>query len=465
MRLQLVGGAYQGRSTNAEPEDCINLFYEKGSDQQSEGTLTNVPGCIEFAELPTGEVRGMRAFGSYLYVVKSSNLYRVDELGNYVDLGIVSSTTGIVSMSDNGIKNGEQISIADGKELKVFTRSTGVITTVASENTSLVAFLDGYTVFPQDNSGQFWWTATYDSTTIDPLDFATAEGKPDNIISIIADRRELWLLGEETTEVWYNSGSAGTFTRFHTGFNHMGCAARHSVARLDNGIVWLGKNDKGKGVVTISYDYKPKILTAEHPQVTYQIAQYAKIDDAFGYVYQHEGHEFYVLTFPTENVTWVYDAATKQWHKRAHAINSTFPNRERYNCYAFAFGKHLVGDYDNGKIYELNSNYFTMDGEIIPNIRTTRGHRDKDEERIRVRKVQVTGEEGMGGEVGLEYSKDGGHTFSNEIRKSFGLVGKYSARAIWRKLGEGRDWVFRITRREDAKTIYTGLTAKEHGEP
>ena len=105
-----------------------------------------------------------------------------------------------------------------------------------------------------------------------------------------------------------------------------------------------------------------------------------------------------------------------------------------------------------------------MDGDIIPNQRDTAGQMEKEEERIRVRSVQLTGEEGVGGTVFLSYSKDGGHTFSSELETSFGEIGAYSHRAIWRKLGHGREWVFRVIRKFDGRTIYKGLIAKRHGE-
>lgn len=462
MRLPFIGGAYKGRSSNTSPEECINLFQENAKADPSDGSLVNVPGCVQFAALPSGEVRGLHKFGDYVYAVVGARLYEVTSSGAYLDLGSIGSSTGVVSMTDNGVENGQQVVIADGGPLKVFNIVTRVLTNTGSENTESVTFMDGYIVFAQKDAVKFWWTALYDATSIDSLDFATPEGKPDNIVAVSAFRRQLWLLGEESSEVWYNSGDP--FSTFQGGFSHIGCAAPQSVSRAGNSLIWLGRNEQGHAVPMAAQDYTPVPLTFEHPQVAYQMNQYTTVEDAFAYTYSYEGHDFYVLTFPTENVTWTFDITSKHWHQRAHIINDTFPNRERYNCHAFAFGKHLVGDYANGKIYELNSDNHTMDGTIIPNVRTTFGQKDKEEHRIRVRSVQLTGEEGVGGDVTLEYSKDGGHTFGNERVKSFGGVGDYATRAIWRKLGQSRDWVFRVTRKVDAKTVYTGLIAKTYGE-
>jgi hypothetical protein len=326
-----------------------------------------------------------------------------------------------------------------------------------------VCFVDGYFVFNETNSGRYWWTALYDGDSIDGLDFATAEGEADNIVTLIAYRKQVVLLGDNSLEIVYNSGGDPPFTSFQGGFNHVGCAAPATPARLGQRVAFLAKNDQGGAVPVSIVDATPESLVKNHPQVAYQMSRYTTIADATAYSYVHEGHFFYVLTFPTENVTWVYDALTDSWHQRAHVIDATFPNRERFSCHTFAFNKHLVGDYENGKIYELNSSVYSLDGALIPNQRTTTWNKDPDESRIRLSSIQLVGEQGVGGDVALSYSKDGGHTWSQSRDVSFGEIGKYKHRAIWRNLGQAREWVFRFVRSTNAKTVYTDIIAKEYG--
>ena len=462
MRLPLIGGAYKGRSSNAASEEAINLFVETSSTEQGEGALVNVPGSILFCQLPVAEVRGMVKLHNYVYAVCGSNLYKIDEAGNYTDLGSIGTSSGPVSMCTNGAPY-DQVAIADGGSLKIYTSSTGVITNTGSANTSSVSQMDGYIIFTENGTGRWWWIFG-GAIVIDGGDNQWAEGDGDSCVGVKCDHRQIWIFGERTTEVYYNTGGATPFSKFQGGFNQSGCAAAATISRVGNSLMWLGKNEFGHAMPMGSSGYQAIPVAHDHPQVAWQMDQYATIADAFAYTYDYEGHAFYVLTFPSANVTWTYDVGAKHWHKRAHIINNTFPNRERYNCHTFAFEKHLVGDYADGKIYELNSKYHTMNGTIIPNQRDTSGQQDKDEERIRVRSLQLAGEEGVGGSVFLSYSKDGGHTFSSELESSFGVIGKYAHRAIWRKLGHGRDWVFRIIRRYDGKTIYNGLIARKYGE-
>jgi hypothetical protein len=71
-----------------------------------------------------------------------------------------------------------------------------------------VGYLDGYFVFNEPNSQRIWITSLQDGTSIDPLDFASAEGSPDGLVSILVDHREAWLFGTNSVEVWYDSGAA-----------------------------------------------------------------------------------------------------------------------------------------------------------------------------------------------------------------------------------------------------------------
>jgi hypothetical protein len=55
-------------------------------------------------------------------------------------------------------------------------------------------------------NGQFYWIEPGE-TTIDPLDFATAERAPDPILQVRVFVDQFWLPGTNTTEVWYFTGN------------------------------------------------------------------------------------------------------------------------------------------------------------------------------------------------------------------------------------------------------------------
>ena len=109
-----------------------------------------------------------------------------------------------------------------------------------------------------------------------------------------------------------------------------------------------------------------------------------------------------------------------------------------------------MGDFENGKIYALDNTVGTQNGTRIPRERRSMSL-GKDEERIRIRSLQLDLDEGFGDSnddtdtaFWMSWSKDGGHTFSNEIERSAGDLGDYGRRLVWRRLGQARNWVFRL---------------------
>ena len=470
MQIPLTGGSYEGRSSNVASQSMINYFYEKGTDGDS---LVSTPGSISLSVPVAGEVRGGIAYNNLAYFVIGSTLYEIDAAGNSTSRGTLTTSTGRVSMAHNGtrVSANQQIFIADSTQRYIYDNTTSTLTGYTDYAAVTVVFLDGYFIFNVKDTDRFYLTSSYDGVTVSALDFETAEGDPDIIHSLIADQRELIAFGTLSNSSWYDSGDTdNTFQRFQGGFKQTGTSAAFSPARTDNNIYWLSMDDRGHGqVVKLGEGRSPIVVST--PEIAYQISTYSTISDAFGYAYQHEGHEFYVLTFPTANVTWVYDASTQQWHRRGHTINDEFPSRERYNCHVFAFGEHLFGDYANGTIYKLDSTVGTIAGTRIPRERTT-STVGQEEKRIRIATLQLDMEEGIGdpsvttdNAMWLSWSKDGGHTFSNEIERSMGDLGDYSRRVIWRGLGQARNWTFKLRTWTPKPHVLKGLYARLYGEP
>jgi len=376
-------------------------------------------------------------------------------------------------MADNGA-NGttQEIMIADGSTKYIYNNVTETLAEVTDTDnfaSDVVAFQDGYFIFNKTDDDSFGISALYDGNTL--LAEFVASGDPDDVVSIVSEQRQVFVFKEKSTSVWYNAGDADAqFQRFQGGYTQTGCVAPFSAKRFDNSVIWLSENERGNAqVVRLTSNFQPVIVST--PEVNYQMSTYSRVDDAHAYVYQDEGHEFYVLTFPTAMVTWVYDASTGQWHKRAHVINGSFPSRERYNCHVFAFGKHLLGDYSNGTIYEMDRDLGTIDGTRIPRERTS-GIISSEEKRLRLSSVQLDMEEGAGDpnddtdtSVWLSYSKDGGHHYSDEIERSMGNKGQYATRLIWRRLGHARNWTFKIRTWSPNRIIIKGLIGRLYGEP
>jgi len=467
MKTPILGSAYVARSVNAADARMINLFPELVPEGGKEPAFLNrAPGLKLKISVGSGPIRGMWVFGGNLYVVSRNKLYKVDSNYAVTQLGTVSGTSGPVSMVDNGI----QLFIACNGPSYIYNSQTNVFAQITDGDfpgAVTVAYLDGYFVFNEPNSQKIWVTELLNGTSIDPLDFASAEGSPDGVVGIIADHREIWAFGTNSVEVWYNSGNADfPLSRIQGAFNEIGCAAPYSIAKMDNGLFWLGKDARGQGIVYRANGYTGQRISTH--AVEWQIQQYEDMSDAIGYTYQQDGHSFYVLIFPQANTTWVYDVATQAWHERAGFDNGDF-TRHRSNCQAFFQGDVLVGDYENANVYSFDLSDFSDNGSVQKWLRSWRAlpTSQNNLKRSAQHSLQLDLETGVGLNLGqgsdpqvmLRWSDDGGHTWSNEHWIGIGKIGEFYRRAIWRRLGmtmKIRDRVYEVSGTDPVKIAIIG---------
>ena len=340
------------------------------------------------------------------------------------------------------------------------------------EGGGTVDITDNYFVYNKPNS-QLWAASDLLSPITDPLSFASKDGSPDDLVSIIVDRREVYLLGEMSSEVWINSGAVPfPFTRIPGTSTQQGIAAQYSMSRMGNSFAYVSKNNRGEAMIVRMNGYFPERIST-HAVETTLVNQ--NVSDAIAWTYQLEGHEVYVVTFPSigdNGLTWAYDNTTSLWHKWLYRNNQNEYERHRGNCCAFFNQQVLVGDYQNGKIYQLSRNYYTDDGQPIRRIRRA-PHITSDLQRQYFHELQIQFQPGVGLSTGqgedpqamLRWSNDGGSTWSNEYWTSIGKQGKYLNRAIWRRLGFARDKVFEVSISDPVKAVIISANLKaEAGE-
>jgi hypothetical protein len=412
-------------------------------------------------------VRGTyTASNDRFFAVVGAYLFELSSTWNILGTYALPGETGIgqVSLTDNG----QDMMIATGPNAYWFNFTANTLTQVTDAvffGATTCGFIDGYIVFNQPNTQIFWITNLY-STVINPLGFASAEGNPDNLLSLLVDHREIWLFGDVSTEVWYDSGGANfPFSFIQGAFISHGIAAPFSAARLDNTTFWLGNDEFGRGIVWRANGYAPiRVSTFALEQA---IQRYPTITDAVAWTYQQDGHSFYVLNFPSGDATWVYDAASGLWHERGYlgtlTANDGQLHRGRPQTHSFAFGKHVVGDWQTGYLYSLDATIAEDDGRAIKFLRAA-PFINNENKRIFFHQFQLAMEVGQGNpggdgpppaapadpQISLRWSDDGGYTWSNYQTVSMGVSGAYTTRVIWRRLGQSRQRVFEVSTGQDA---------------
>lgn len=337
----------------------------------------------------------------------------------------------------------------------------------AFEGGGTVDISDNYFVYNKPNS-QLWAASDLLSPITDPLSFASKDGSPDDLVAIIVDRREVYLLGEMSSEAWLDVGSVPfPFQRIQGSSTQQGIAAAYSCARVGNSFAYVSKNNRGEATIVQMNGYIPQRIST-HAVETTLVGQ--DVSDAIAWTYQLEGHETYVVTFPSigENgLTWAYDITTGLWHKWLYTNNQNQYERHRGNCCAFFNQQVLLGDYENGKLYRLSLSQYTDDGQLIRRLRRC-PHITTDLQRQYFAELQIQFQPGVGLPVGqgqdpqamLRWSDDGGFTWSNENWVTIGKQGQYFTRAMWRRLGFARDRIFEVVVTDPIKAVIVSANLK-----
>lgn len=459
-----LGGSFAGRSVAFDSNRTINLYPElsESGTSRSPVSLIGTPGLLLWLGLTGGRVRGMIPFTDTVsIIVCGSSVWKVNSDKTTKLIGAVADEGPIVSMASNG----QVIMMVGGAAGYFIDPNAETVTPIIDldfEGSTNVYFVDGYFAFNKMNTGQFQITALY-GTDIDGLDYATAEGAPDPLVSLIVDHREVWLLGTETIEVWINVGNPDfPFQRIQGAFLEIGCAAQYSVAKMDNSIFWLARDERGVGTIQRAVGYSP-VRVSNHA-VEYAIGSYSRIDDAVAYTYTQEGHAFYVISFPTAEATWCFDASTNLWHERAYRYPATGQlGRHRSNCQMNFAGLTLVGDWETGNVYALDLDTYTDNGAAIERIRIC-PHIAANAKYVFHQSLELLMQAGVGLPSGqgsdpqamLSWSNDGGYSYGTELWASIGKIGERRARVKWRRLGKARDRVYKVSITDPIPVVFTG---------
>jgi hypothetical protein len=477
-----IGPSYTGRSERFQAQRLVNYYLELDQVGYAKGgqkaVAIGTPGLELLHTVGAGPIRGLytQSNDEISYIVSGNQVFSISaSLSTPVLLsGNLNSSSGPVAITDNGL----QVIIVDGTDGYYITIGTTTVTQIVDPNffsTKTITFQDGYFI-GVDYGTQAFFTSDINSINFPPLNETNAQGSPDVLVAAISNNRELYLLGSKSLEIWYNLGQSATtpFQRQDGRFSQIGCAAAASIAVIGETFFWLGSNAQGGGIVYALENALPTRISTH--AVEYAIQQLGDISGATAYAYQQEGHLFYVLNIPGSPTTWVYDMSSGQWAERQSKVNGVTGRHLGENHCVLA-GTHLVGDYRNGNVYRFNLDYNYDDTHSIPRIRQA-PHLSASLNLNYYWLLEVDWQMGVGLQndgvnpassvdprAVLEISRDGGETFTYVQYASLGKVGQYRYRARWRRLGSGRDLVFRVTLTEPVRaTMLSAYIDWEQGQ-
>ena len=409
--------------------------------------------------------RGQFTVTSRTFAVADVSFYELLADGTQVPWGTVSNDSLPVSMAASP----QQLLLASAGVAYVFDLRTNTLSAIPgatfSGPVSQVGICDDFFIALIVASKEFYVSGVLDATDWVSNGSAIVSVFPDNIVGMLVDHREIWFWSDTQSVVYYDSGNVFPFDVIPGAFIEAGLAAKFGAVQLDNTVFWLGADARGHGVAWRGYGYFPQRVSNFATEFAWQ--GYGRIDDAVSFSYQDQGHQFWVIYFPTPSKTWVYDTLTQMWHERGYWLTSIGQfGAARYWNHTFNFGKHLVGDWQSDSIYEMHIpvesggvwSFADDNGNPIRRVRRA-PHISKEQKRQFFSELQVYVETGLGPvppltdgagnprepQMTLRWSKDSAHTWSDEYTRGCGQAGDYKKRVRWLRLGRARDLVFEIS--------------------
>lgn len=462
MRLPLNVPVQQGLAPEISAAVRLNCYLEAGGDF-SPLSLICRPGLRPGLDGEgSGTVRGRGyMFNGEFWFARGNKVYSTTGTTT-TERGTLNTSTGYVDFADNGEGIGDQLLIVDGASGYIWDTSDDTFTEIADADFPAspvqVVYLNFFFIVFDRDTQKFYASDSLDGTAWQSLRFASAEAVPDDVVAISATRQDLILIGERSTEFWTYTGNVDfEFERFQNGVIASGCEAGFSVVTVDNGLLYLeNTRDGGRRFVRpgggVAALVSPNWLNVLLDRMT-------TVSDCFGYAFKYRGHEFAVFQFPSADETFVYDASTRQWARWTYFEDGKH-KRFLVDAHAYLNGKHYGVDRRNGNIVQLEGDYDSDAGADI-RMEWIAGHVQAEGRRVKHSAYQLQMAEGaqtLGGDlpyVMLQWSDDGGHTWSNEHWRSMGARGKYGHRIRWTRLGMARDRVYRHAITAPVKRIVT----------
>lgn len=439
--VPFVGPSYSLTNRKAGVSRAVNL-YLLGLETPSKAPwiLEEFPGLVLFSTL-AGPVRGGIEAAGRCFFVAGSTLYELDSAGAATNRGTLSSSSGRVEFAWGTT----QLVLVDGANGYVFTLASnafGQITDPDWRGSSRVGYLSGRFFFVDPGTGQHYASAIDDATNLNALDYATAESSPDPIVGHVIDHGQALFFGTHTVESWSPQGGDYPLSRDSGTILQVGAIAGHTIQRIDNGVMWVGRDENGGGIVYRLVGMQPQ--RASTVAVEQALQRSTDLSSAYAYAWQRHGLTFYAIKAPGVTSTWVYSVASGTWSEMCDLDNGNLVSH-RADCHVYAFGKNLVGDED-GKVYYMSESAYTWAGDPKPRIRVSPNYASPKKQRFSEFTLDTNVGEASQGQtvtVELSWSDDGGFTWGNPVARTF-VVGQYDRLLRWHRLGIANDRVWQV---------------------
>jgi hypothetical protein len=434
------------RSPFLAADRSVNLYLDELPAQRGTYVLLSMPGLRPLALLPSAPVRALyQSSVGRTFAVTSTTLFELFQGGSFTARGTVPTGTNPVSLIDDGIHLVLSVE-GVGLAMPFATNVLATLPLTGPQSWGRLGYLDGRVLTHEPGTSRFWYTDILAATTWPALNFYAAEARPDPLVTLYVDARTLYLLGRQSTEVWYPTGDAlNPFARNQSSFIEQGTEAPAAVTAANNALYWLGGSARGEGPIWRLAGATPERVSTQ--AIESAMATMSTVGDCIATPVSWAGHSFILWYFPTGGQTWLYDTTLQSWCELVDlAADGT---QQAYRCYTHAYsaGEHVLGDRTTGDLYVLDASWYHYGTAPLYRERVS-PHVRNDQQRLTYQLFELVMDTGVGldgapavgadPQVQLSWSDDGGRQWSYPLWRSAGKIGERTRLVRWRRLGQCR---------------------------
>lgn len=460
LTIPFVGPHARGRSFQVNNQETFNLMASvQGTGAKAPIVLESAPGLVDIGTAGNGPVRSPQFVEWRHPVDGTTDTYAV--FGRQlVRIAVATGVTVIGTLLDNAsmvrIARGRtHLMLVDGVAGYSYDGTTFAqiadpdfpdagSTPVASP--THVVYLDGFFIVNDAFSDNFHISAPEDPDSWNALDFDAAAVAPDRALALANTESELWVIGDQTCEAYYNSGNPDfPFDIILSATQEVGILAPQSIAESDAGIFFLATTPEGGRFVYQIQGQGGRIITQDEQSA--ELERAGDISGAFGYIYSQAGKSFYVLTLRSDLPSFVFNIRAGLWETRGMLDGSAY----RIGGAGVFNGQVIGGSRLTARHYRFDLTNFSDAGQDFVRRRRSQIYHHHNH-LMDWWELVVDVQSGVGNQVDpgtdpvirLRYSDDGGVSWSDQLLQPLGKIGERARRAVFRALGSSRQRVFEV---------------------
>jgi hypothetical protein len=449
--LKIVGSTKFGRYPWMSSEETFNMIM-------SDDNLVPFAGYRRVLEInPTGDGRGIDSSSKNgkQYAVIDNDIWAIEADLSYTFIGSLTSYVGDVYIAEN---NGGQLVFSDSVNLYVYNYITDDFAVRTPEELGFkpgyITFQDGRFITPDlltnewrlsdENNGLSWPT---DAQHVGSISTKATRGV--GCVRFPGKGNLLLVLGETVGEFWINvGGNLFPYQRNQSSNIDYGCVNAATIAANESIVCWVGANEQSGPVIMMTEGAGVRRISTDG--IDYKLSQLKNPNTCYGFMVRLVGHLCYVVTWPLDNLTYLYDFNTESFFTLCDEKMNAFIVKR----VAFFNNKYYFVSLTDGNLYELSADLFTYDygdGHVaqIPYIRIPPSVKFPDSRVFTVGYVVVPVEQGNFDyatpetdnvpRIDLCISKDGGVNYGSNVARTMFPQGRRASRVRWLDIGRAND--------------------------